>query len=376
MSGEKEQSKLGPKKPSPKVETPSAYSHPGFFSRTRDNGLFFLTWQLVTGAVVMFEVRHAGVKGFGIFASQFIPRGSRIIAERALLSVNNHNTCILTAAKKLSVKDHGILMRLSLNESKPSYSPGIISAAWKAFSFDAKAVGQGRNTLNIFYNNNFALSDELGTRAVFPTVARINHSCVPNSQGNFNDNLESFTIYATRDIAIGEEVTISYLHDQLGLRAARQAKLHDGYGFHCACELCSGTSQRRRESRQRRSEIQSRLKAFALQQAPVCTQKAALQKLALTRLVIDAHEQEGLAGRELASLYSAAAGLAVQLGDDTLAKELGTTCLELELDAVGKDSSFYKISRLALMNMNFPEGTALPRLSYEAEPELSYAPWT
>ncbi|KAH8193875.1 hypothetical protein TruAng_011955 [Truncatella angustata] len=324
----------------------------------------------------MFEIRHAGAKGFGVFASRLIPRGSRILAERALLSINIHKTCILTAAEQLSSKDHGALMRLSLNESKHFHSPGLIFAAWQAFSFNAMAIGQGMTILNIFCNNNFALSDELGTRAVFPTAARINHSCVPNSQGNFNELLGSFTVHATRDIATGDEVTISYLHNELGLRAARQTKLQEGYGFHCGCELCSGGSQRRMESRERRTEIKTKLKAFSAQQSLLHVPDMVSHKLALTQLIIDTHEKEGLAGRALASLYSAAAGLAMQLNDFALATTLGTRALELEKDAVGIDSSFYEASQLALTQMSFPEGKALANLPYDVTPELSYAPWT
>jgi hypothetical protein len=323
----------------------------------------------------MFEIRHAGAKGFGIFASASIPRGSRILAEKALLSINKHNTNILTAARQLSPVDSKALLRLSLNESKRSDIVSLILAAWQSFPFNAAAIRQSRAILNIFYNNNFAISDRLGTRSVFPTVARINHSCVPNSQGNFNESLRSFTIHATRDISHGEEVTISYLHDQLALRTARQAKLYEGYGFQCGCELCSGNSQRRRESHDRRTEMQAKLKAFAEKQYPGISHMAS-QKLALTQFMIDTHEQEGLAGRELASLYAAAAGLAVKLQDHSLAKALGARGLQLEVDAVGIDSPFYQATLLAFTHMKFQEETVTPVLSEDTEAELSYAPWT
>ncbi|KAI1866201.1 uncharacterized protein JN550_007890 [Neoarthrinium moseri] len=323
----------------------------------------------------MFEIRHAGVKGFGIFASRLITRGSRILAERALLSINNDNPSILAAAAQLSPLNRAALLRLSLNESKRS-ALGLISAAWQSFSLKSMTIGQSRDVLNVFYNNNFALSDKLGTRAVFPTVARINHSCVPNSQGNFNESLGSFTIHATNDIARGEEVTISYLHDELGLRAARQKNLHKGYGFYCGCELCSGSAQRQKESHRRRSDIQMKLRAFAKQQGSVHTPDTASRKLVLTRLIIDTHEQEGLAGRELASLYLEAARLAMRLDDHALASTLGARGLELEKDAVGSDSPFYEASQLAFSQMRFGEDEILPSRPDECEPELSYAPWT
>ncbi|KAK6068968.1 hypothetical protein SCUP234_10915 [Seiridium cupressi] len=283
---------------------------------------------------------------------------------------------ILAAAGQLSSTDHKSLLRLSLNQSKRSGVVGLVLAAWQCFPFNLMAIGQSREVLNIFYNNNFALSDELGTRALFPTVARINHSCVPNSQGNFNEILRSFTIHATRSIARGEEVTISYLRDGLALRAARQAKLHAGYDFHCGCELCSGSFRRRKESRERRDEIRLQLMAFARLQGPAYAPEMIVRKLALTRLIIDTYELEGLAGRELASLYSTAAGLAMSLDDHSLAATLGARGLGLEKDAVGHDSPFYKASRLAFTQMRFGNEKTQQILPDDTSPELSYAPWT
>lgn len=332
----------------------------------------------------MFEIRRAGAKGLGVFASRPIARGSRILAERALLSIDRHNPNILTAARRLSPSEQESLLRLSLNESRRSHVLGLLSAVWQARPFRAGELGRARlhrsrAVLDVFYNNNFALADERGTRAVFPTVARLNHSCVPNSQGNLHAGLGGFAVHATRDIPPGEEITISYLHDQLGLRAARQAKLHEGYGFHCACELCAGNARRLEESHGRRSEMQARLRAFAEQhrQRPAHgSQEAATARLALTRLSIDTHEQEGLAGRELASLYAAAAGLAVRLGDQALATMLGAKGLELEKDAVGVDSPFYQASLLAFTHMSFEKEEPIPILQDDTPPELSYAPWT
>jgi len=44
---------------------------------------------------------------------------------------------------------------------------------------------------------------------IFATISSINHSCHPNSMQSWDGNLE--LIYATRDIAKGEEITVSYV---------------------------------------------------------------------------------------------------------------------------------------------------------------------
>ncbi|KAI1344374.1 SET domain-containing protein [Xylariaceae sp. FL0016] len=324
----------------------------------------------------MFNIRHAGIKGFGIFASRRIPRGSRILAERALISINDTKNNILAAVAELRPADQKTLLGLSLNETRRSSPMNLLSAAWQCFPSHMREIPRSRDILNIFYNNNFALTDGPGTRAVFPSVARINHSCVPNSQGNFNANLGSFTVHATRDIALGEEVTISYLRHELGLRAARQGSLHEGYGFHCACELCSGSVQRRRDSNDRRRDTGARLKTFAEARHPSGDNKTLRLQLELTRLVIDVHEQEGLAGRELASLYTAAAGMAARLDDLRLANTLGARGLKLEKDAVGTDSPFYEATLLAFSRMSFEDDMTKFTPTDDTGLELSYAPWT
>ncbi len=237
------------------------------------------------------------------------------------------------------------------------------------------------------------------TRAVFPTVARINHSCVPNAQGNFNAILEggSFTIHALRDIEGGDELTISYLHDELALRQERQIKLKDLYGFRCECEICCA-GQRGQRSQERRERLRTDLGQLVTHkegepssEEGVATRGGDAEKTRTTtesteshkliHLVIAAYEQDGLAGRELASLYATAAGIAVREGNIGEASRLGARSLELERDAVGNDSPFYEAQRLELGEIKFADPKEKRnRRIWVKEPveenELSYAPWS
>lgn len=317
----------------------------------------------------MFQIRHAGAKGFGVFASGHIARGTRILAQRPLLSINRHNPDILAAAARLSQHEQQTLLSLSLNEAKRASIWTLYEATRKSW----RAIAESRAILNIFYNNNFALLDKYGTRALFPTVARINHSCVPNAQGNFNSSLENFTVHAVRDIDANEEITICYLHDELALPESRQAKLETGYGFRCACDICVQGSKMAHESHARRSNLLAKLRNFAELQSPTHE-----LELDLTKVMIETYELEGLAGRELASIYSAAAGLAMKCAQYDRALALGAKGLELERDAVGEDSPFYLSSCLAFGELRFGDSglvKCLP-MTESLESELSYAPWT
>ncbi|KAG8157307.1 hypothetical protein KVR01_012691 [Diaporthe batatas] len=326
----------------------------------------------------MFRISQAGAKGFGVFATQPIARGTRIIADRILLSVDNRDTSVLRAAARLSPDDLQGLLSLSMNNAKRqslSYLATAVSGSFPSLG----SIRQRRDLLNIFYNNNFALSGPNGKRAVFQTVARLNHSCVPNAQGNLNAALpgSQFTIHALREIAEGEEITISYLHNELEVRQERQKWLHEGYGFECACEICSINNhhppgERHEQSHQRRLKIQQMLSDFSGRGS---TADGISRELEATKAVIDTYEQEGLAGRELASLYFAAAGLATELGHTKEASDLGAKGLRVEQDAVGVDSPFYIASLSASRQGQFA-GNRLVRDQVDASSSgLSYEPW-
>ncbi|KAF8391480.1 hypothetical protein HHK36_023785 [Tetracentron sinense] len=87
-----------------------------------------------------------------------------------------------------------------------------------------------------------ALGDEYsdccqGT-AFFPLQSCMNHSCCPNAKAfkREEDRDGQATIIALRPISKGEEVTISYIDEELPFEE-RQALLAD-YGFRCKCSKC------------------------------------------------------------------------------------------------------------------------------------------
>jgi hypothetical protein len=75
-----------------------------------------------TTAQSMYEIRSAGVKGLGIFAKSFIPRGTRIFSEQPLLAIRQDQDArhICAAFRLLSVEDRRSLMSLSHHATKES----------------------------------------------------------------------------------------------------------------------------------------------------------------------------------------------------------------------------------------------------------------
>ncbi|KAK7402028.1 hypothetical protein VNO78_13964 [Psophocarpus tetragonolobus] len=74
--------------------------------------------------------------------------------------------------------------------------------------------------------------------AFFPLQSCLNHSCYPNAKAFKRDEDKDgqATIIAQRSICKGEEITISYVDEDLPFEE-RQASLAD-YGFRCRCPKC------------------------------------------------------------------------------------------------------------------------------------------
>lgn len=78
---------------------------------------------------------------------------------------------------------------------------------------------------------------------MFSCLCTMNHSCTPNCLVAYDTTTAEkmggpaeACIFATKDIAPGEELTISYIDASLPLRERRELLAH--YGFECQCSKC------------------------------------------------------------------------------------------------------------------------------------------
>jgi hypothetical protein len=220
----------------------------------------------------MYEIKTAGLKGLGVFAKAFIPRGTRIFSESPLLAIRAGQNAgdIYSGSRLLSVEDKNRFLRLSSHVTKELSILRWSQAAWYTLKHTLISIfgrkGEGEvawpnpkehvMVLSIFRNNAFNLgkSSEY-QQAVFPRISRINHSCVPNAQGNFHDVLGKFNIHATRDIERGEELTLNYLQELGAGREKRQERLLGGYGFACECPACDLKLETARDGERRRVKM-------------------------------------------------------------------------------------------------------------------------
>ena len=157
-------------------------------------------------------------RGRGIVARMNIPRGTRILMEKPLFTIES------MPAEYLKKAIEEKLRGLSREQQRQFFS----------LHNNHKDEGPLNGT---FRTNALPCGSGSHIGGVYPVICRINHSCLSNSHNSWNAQLGAETIHATRDIRAGEEITIDYSGgDEF---SKRWAKLRKAFGFECDCVVCS-----------------------------------------------------------------------------------------------------------------------------------------
>lgn len=167
--------------------------------------------------IPLFEVKEIPGKGRGLVARLNISKGTQILCEKPLLTVepkspNELNSVLADKLKAMPKAKQRQFLSLHNNFPGKSAFSGIVKT-------NALPCGPG---------------SPVG--GVYSTICLINHSCLPNAHNSWNSNAEHESIYAIRPIMVGEEITIPYDHG--GPSTARRAFLKKAFGFDCTCSIC------------------------------------------------------------------------------------------------------------------------------------------
>ncbi|OBT77464.1 hypothetical protein VF21_05231 [Pseudogymnoascus sp. 05NY08] len=184
-----------------------------------------------------FELKPSPGKGWGAFATRPIPLGGLILREMPLFVIPKHYSEITeidvrAAVQQLPLHEKQRFHQLRYNGGQPF-----------------------RRLTHACAENSFALPNPSGPSyyGVFVLLSRLNHSCVPNS--NIPDsNVENMEIacFATRDIAVGEEITFCYNED---FACRTRQERHRALRFICVCSACQASASAQQLSDMRRRLI-------------------------------------------------------------------------------------------------------------------------
>ena len=170
----------------------------------------------------MFTIKPIANKGQGWVATQNIPNNTRLLLERPLFTLREGNS------------------EASVKGKVGNLTPAQTTAFFSLFNaFPEKPEVEG-----IVATNSFPVAKGSGIKAVYTSTSRINHSCQPNAERQWDGVPVGFlgsgkgVVRTIREIAEGEEITISYFPDKLKSYAIRQKELKGSFRFDCRCELC------------------------------------------------------------------------------------------------------------------------------------------
>jgi hypothetical protein len=245
-------------------------------------------------------VRPSEGKGLGVFATKLIPRGTQIIVEQPLISVAVPE---MVAGQGFKIMD----MLSDLETEFQILSPEQQAEFLQLHDFRFPSEDKQSRLLTIFRSNAYNTGDQ--NVGLFPKIARINHSCMPNSGNWWSEKQGRRVIYAAVDIQTDEEITVSYI-PLLKKSSERQKRLGQ-YGFTCDCPVCQSQSE---EGDRRRTRIASLLetleqKVYHPSKNSVANEKSMDKAISLIQMI----EDEGLTDYltrafKLAALFSKRGG--------------------------------------------------------------------
>jgi hypothetical protein len=183
-----------------------------------------------------FEVFDAPAgSGRGLRALRAYSYGDEILREAAAVRVPNNQAAA-------SLEEANLLHERAVQSSFDRLHSATQSAFLDLSSCEQHngTSSQSRNSalVGIYQTNSYRLGDE-ADGGLFLTLARINHSCRPNSSHIWRSDLQMTLVFATRDIAIGEEIFTTYGPAGEWLdTAGRRSYLRDRFSFDCMCDMC------------------------------------------------------------------------------------------------------------------------------------------
>ena len=169
-------------------------------------------------------------KGLGVIARRDIQLGERIFAEEPLVEQGpGYHPPLEKVVHALAPAERERFFALSQNERR---------------------FGNSKSAAGIFATNGIPThSDE--HVGLFPTIARFNHSCDSNACYKWSKRLGQLTVHATKRIAAGTEICVSYGFSCLRREQRRRLLREASFGFECMCSKCSlrGLELQRSEER-------------------------------------------------------------------------------------------------------------------------------
>ena len=181
-------------------------------------------------------------KGLGVVATRIIGRGERIMAESPLATCSKHPR---------RRQDARVFAR-AVDRLLPAQRAAFYDLSQSELVYGTRKTAEG-----VWRSNAFPTVEHDDGRteaAVFAQVCRLNHACAPNAHVAWSMSRAEQTVHAIREIAAGDEITVSYAAPGTEC-AARRLHLRNTFGFECDCSLCALTGAEMQASDVRQARL-------------------------------------------------------------------------------------------------------------------------
>ncbi len=169
-----------------------------------------------------FELKPSPGKGWGAFATRQIKQGATILREKPLFVIRKPHEQITEEDVRMAFQHlTPIAKQLFLHLRDNGCVP--FKYMTEAFAENSFAV-----------NSNGPQAKISPVHGLFLLLSRFNHSCIPNSKVPIPKD-EFVTLFATRDIMPGEEITFCYNTD---FECRTRYERHQALRFICDCKAC------------------------------------------------------------------------------------------------------------------------------------------
>ncbi|TLD19341.1 lysine methyltransferase [Venturia nashicola] len=228
----------------------------------------------------LFKTKTGGGKGRGVFASRHIPAGTLITQESPILFIDQNWTQDIPSEDARTTLQASAVKKLP--ESTRRTVEELYGGSNKIMTNSYGITGGPTKDWPGLENES-----DLGITTVHANISKVNHGCRANASPQWDWNGLAHNLYAVRDIAADEEITMSYFDTRQTFRE-RQEYTNQTLGFQCACSHCRATSNFIDLSDDRVNEIN------LLERYLENRQIAPADSTAMAELLVDLYEQEGL----------------------------------------------------------------------------------
>ncbi|KAK4652653.1 hypothetical protein QC762_501380 [Podospora pseudocomata] len=259
-------------------------------------------------------------KGKGVIATQKIEKGKAILVDHASLVA-----AVEYPADVMREEVQDLLETAVHRLGKPE----------KVLGLSKKGRGDEATEIeDLLLTNSFTVSIQgKEFMALFADLSRFNHDCKPNAFIYFSETTLAMTVWASRDIEPGEEISITYSTAGL-LSKERQQALENIWGFKCSCALCTSPPEVLKKSDNNRAQIRSYQASIPQLAQEEKFEEALQQAEHMFQLV----EEEGLTD-QMSDMYEYPARMYYHVGNLDKALEY-TLKVKREIDGFGVPGKF------------------------------------